>query len=296
MKSLLTLVVIGMVCVAPARAEAWGYDGHKFIMDRAIALLPPEIRPMFERYRQIVVERSIDPDLWRDAGFEEEFPNHQIDLDWEGYGKYPYLELPRDYTAAVAKFGRSRIRENGTVPWRTEEMHGQLRRAFEAYGRQGAFGRFAILHTAAWLSHYVGDAHQPLHTVINYDGQSTNQRGIHVRFESLLFERYRSQWTIAPTPIPPVRDPREFIFRIALDGAELTQGILKADAAAIGNRDVYDDAYYAAFFKGSRPILERRLNESIAAVAAMIAGAWEAAGKPALPLDPVEAPQRRRRN
>jgi hypothetical protein len=58
---------------------------------------------------------------------------------------------------------------------------------------------------------------------------------------------------------------------------------------------VYDDAYYAAFFKANRAVLEQRLNESIAASAAMIAGAWEAAGKPAVPLDPPSAPQRRRR-
>jgi len=31
-------------------------------------------------------------------------------------------------------------------------------------------------------------------------------------------------------------------------------------------------------------------------VAAMIAGAWEAAGQPAIPLDPPASPQRRRRN
>jgi hypothetical protein len=58
---------------------------------------------------------------------------------------------------------------------------------------------------------------------------------------------------------------------------------------------VYDDAYYAAFYTANRTVLERRLNESIAAVAAMIAGAWEAAGKPPLPLDAPSPPQRRRR-
>jgi hypothetical protein len=41
--------------------------------------------------------------------------------------------------------------------------------------------------------------------------------------------------------------------------------------------------------------VERRLNEAIAASAAMIAGAWEAAGKPAVPVDPKAPPQRRRR-
>ena len=69
----------------------------------------------------------------------------------------------------------------------------------------------------------------------------------------------------------------------------------ESDLDAIGTRDVYDDAYYAAFFKANRAVLERRLNESIAAVAAMITGAWEAAGRPALPLDAPSAPQRRRR-
>ena len=53
---------------------------------------------------------------------------------------------------------------------------------------------------------------------------------------------------------------------------------------AIGSRDVYDNAYYDAFFKGSRGVLERRLDESTAAVAAMITGAWEAAGKPSVPV------------
>ena len=58
---------------------------------------------------------------------------------------------------------------------------------------------------------------------------------------------------------------------------------------------MYDDAYYRAFFKGSRPVLERRLDESSTAVAAMIAGAWEAAGKPPVPVRVRDADQRRRR-
>lgn len=288
------LVVLLALLLVPSRAEAWGFEVHKFIMDRAIALLPPELRPLFEQHRATVAERAIDPDLWRDAGFSDEEPNHFIDLDWDGYGKYPFTDLPRDYTAAVAKFGRDRMRENGTLPWRTEEVFGMLRRAFADYDRQGPFGRFRILHTAAWLSHYVGDAHQPFHAVIDYDGQATKQRGIHTRFESLLFERHRAQLTLAPNPIAPVRDPRDFVFRVATEGTQLVPAILKADAAAIGARDAYDDAYFAAFFAGSRAVLERRLNESIAAVAATIAGAWEAAGRPPVPVNPPSPPLRRR--
>ena len=190
----------------PAPAAAWGWEAHFLIMERALALLPPELRPLFEKHRAKVIERIIDPDTWRNAGFPDEEPNHFLDLDWEGYGKDPFPELPRDYTAAVAKFGRARIADNGRVPWRTEEMFGDLQRAFQDYGRRGAFGQNDIIHYAAWLSHYVSDAIQPFHGVINYDGQLTKQNGIHARFESTLVERYQSQLVLTPRPLAP--DPR----------------------------------------------------------------------------------------
>jgi hypothetical protein len=286
-----------LLAAGPVRLNAWGYDAHKTIMDQAIALLPSEIRPLFEQNRTTLVEHVIDPDLWQNAGFDnEESPHHFLDLDWEGYGKYPFAGLPRDYTAAVAKFGKSRIEQNGTLPWRTEEMYGNLRRAFEAYERRGPFGRNDIVFYSAWLTHYVSDAHVPFHAVLNYDGQLTNQHGIHSRFEAYLFERYRDQWTIAPKPIAPIKNPRDFIFDTVLEGTQLVAPILKSDLDVIGGRDEYDDVYYAAFFKANRAVLERRLNEAIAASAAMIAGAWEAAGKPALPLNPRVPAQRRRRS
>jgi len=289
--------VAAWLVLAPQPAEAWGFDAHRFIMERAIALLPAELKPLFEANRTTLVERSIDPDTWQNAGFDDlESSNHFLDIDWQGYGKYPYTELPRDQAAAVAKFGRARIDQNGTLPWRTEEMFGNLRRAFEAYERRGAFGRFDILHYAAWLTHYVSDAHVPFHAVENYDGQLSGQYGIHARFESLMFERYRDQLTIAPAGRTPIRDPRGFVFETILQGSQLVPEILKSDLDAIGGGDVYDDRYYAAFFKANRAVIERRLNESIAAVAAMITGAWEAAGNPAIPLSPSSAPQRRRRS
>ena len=292
-------IVVVAVCALlalPTPVRAWGFEAHKTIMDRAIALLPPELRPLFEQHRATLVERAIDPDTWRTAGFDkEESPQHFLDLDWDGYGKYPFAGLPRDYSAAVAKFGKARIDQNGTVPWRVEEMYGNLKRAFESYERRGDVGRFDILFYSAWLTHYVSDAHVPFHAVINYDGQLTGQQGIHSRFEAFLFERYRDQWTIAPTRVAPVRNPRDFIFDVVLEGTQLVPPILESDREAIGSRDEYDDAYYAAFFKANRAVLERRLNEAIAASAAMIAGAWEAAGKPAVPVNVRPTVQRRRR-
>ena len=90
------LFIFGLVCVlaTPARLHAWGYDAHKFIVDRAISLLPDAVRPLFEANRTIVVEHSIDPDLWRDSFASIEDPNHYLDFDWEGYGPYPFAGLP----------------------------------------------------------------------------------------------------------------------------------------------------------------------------------------------------------
>jgi len=286
----------GLVMVASVPTAAWGWEVHQFIADKAIALLPLDLRPFFEANRAAFVERSIDPDTWQNAGYRgPEAPHHQLDFDWDGYGPYPFLGLPRDYTAAVAKFGLRRIEENGTLPWRTDEMYGNLRRAFNGYVGQGTFGRHAIVHNAAWLAHYVSDGYQPQHAVLNYDGQAGNQRGIHTRFEAILFERYRDRWVIAPKALPPVANPRDFMFDALLSGTRLASRIDKADAEAIGARDVYDDRYYEAFRKGAGPIMEQRLNESIAAVAAMIAGAWEAAGRPRVPVT-VSEPVRRRRS
>ena len=159
---------------------------------------------------------------------------------------------------------------------------------------QGAFGRFAVVQNAAWLTHYVSDGYEPLHAVVNYDGQAGNQRGIHTRFEATLFERYRDQWVIDPKALPPVTNPRDFMFEALLSGTRLAPAIDQADAQAIGKGDVYDDRYYEAFRKSAGPVMERRLNESIAAVAAMIAGAWDAAGRPRVPVTPNEPVRRRR--
>ena len=144
-------------------------------------------------------------------------------------------------------------------------------------------------------AHYTADAHVPLHGVANYDGQQTQQWGVHTRWEATMFERYRDRLTIAPKAIPAINDPRGFIFNALLDDNRLVPALLKSDRDAIGNRDVYDEAYYQAFFATNRTVMEKRLNDSIAAVAAMITGAWEAAGKPNASVNIPPPPQRRRR-
>jgi len=277
----------------PASARAWGFEAHRFIVARAIDILPEPIRPFFEANRAFIVERAIDPDLWRNAGFSEEPPNHFLDFD--AYGKYPFTDLPRDYDAALKKFGIDVLRQNGLVPWRTHEMAGRLFRGFEALQKNGPYARSDIQFFSAIIGHYVADAHVPLHAVLNYNGQLTGQTGIHNRWEDELFIRFQKQLAIKPGALKSVTNERDFIFDTLLDSSQLAAGVLAADKEAIGDRDVYDDQYFETFFARTRPVLERRLNEAITAVASIITSAWEQAGKPQLSATPPpRIPQRRR--
>jgi hypothetical protein len=283
----LTALVLVLCLAAPMPIGAWGFDIHRFIVQEAIPLLPDAIRPFYEKYRTTVIEHSIDPDLWRSAGFEEEPPRHFVDLD--AFGPPPFDALPRDYDTAVKRFGKEMVDKNGLLPWRAAEMYGQLVRAFQRVAQGQPYGYDDLKFFSAVLAHYVSDAHVPFHAIMNYDGQLTNQRGIHGRFESELFLRYRSGLSIRPAARAPIRNVRDFVFDTLVVSAGLTDQILQADRKAVSGREAYDDAYFEAFVGLVKPTLERRLSASASAVAAVITGAWEEAGKPALPLDPPRA-------
>ena len=265
-----------------ARADAWGTAAHRYITRRALDLLPPPIKPLFDEHRDEVIMRVIDPDLWRTVGWEEDH-NHFLDFGVREYGTYPFAALPREYDAAVEKFGIATLRKYGTLPWREAEEFGNLRRAFESAGRGAPFARGDVVLFAAVASHYLQDAHQPLHATANYDGQATGQDGIHARFESELFERFESRLTIAPPAMPPITNPRDRAFEILLASYKLVDPLLAADKAAAAGKSYYDEDYFEKFLAGGKPILEQRISESIAATAALIVGAWEQAGRPALP-------------
>jgi hypothetical protein len=234
--------------------------------------------------------------MWRNV-FDDEAPNHFVDIDHNAFGPFPFAGLPRDYGAAVQKFGRAFVHEQGLLPWRTQEFYGKLQREFEALGRPNAsgYGPGNIVFYSAILSHYVSDGHVPLHAVVNYDGQLTNQRGVHGRWEDELFVRNREALVLKPVVPPPVTNPRDFMFDVLLASNRLAAGVLASDAEAAKGRDLYDDAYFEALRRGSWPALEQRLNESIGAVVSVIVGAWEQAGGPRVPTEFGRTPRPVRR-
>ena len=70
--------------------------------------------------------------IWRVAGWEDG-PNHFVDFGRPDLGPYPFAALPRDYGAAVEKFGLDALKRIGMLPWREAEEFGNLRRAFDGF-------------------------------------------------------------------------------------------------------------------------------------------------------------------
>ena len=289
-KTSVVAVAALIALAAPQPAAAWGSAAHRHIMARAIDLLPVELKPFFRQHQDELVMRVIDPDLFRVLGWEED-PNHFVNFGAKELGEYPFKELPREYGAAIEKFGMATLRRNGLLPWRQQEEFGNLRRAFEGFMRE-TYGPGNAVLFAAVMSHYIQDAHQPLHASINHDGQMTGNTGIHARFETALFERFQSRLTIRPAPPTPILNSRDAAFDALLSSYKLVDPILKADDAARQGKETYDDEYFERLFTTVRPILEQRLGEAITATAGLIMGAWEQAGRPVLKLAGPRPPQK----
>ena len=261
-------------------------------MRRAIELLPPELKPFFEQFKDEIVLRVTDPDLWRNVGWEED-PNHFLDFGVDEYGTYPF-EACRANTARRSRSSARRpCRENGLLPWREAEQFGNLRRAFEEFTRDAPYTTSNVVLFSAVASHYIQDAHQPFHASINYDGALTGNGGIHSRFERDLIERFESR--VKLTPAGPVAHCRRARRRHSTRCSRAISSSIRScrpTGESIAGKDTYDDEYFERFFLKVQPILERRLSEAITATASMIIGAWDQAGRPTVRLRDARPPQK----
>ena len=281
MRKLVPAFVALAIVLAPSHAWAWGAVAHQLIMRKAIERLPPAMKPFFQKYEAELVLRVNDPDLWRNIPWDDD-NNHFVDFGVPEYGKPPFTELPREFGAAVAKFGINTVKRNGTLPWRVEEMAGNLRRGFEGMAKQQQYAISDVTLFAAVVAHYVQDATQPFHSTDNYDGQRTGNRGIHSRFERDLVEKFGPRITFGNSSVPPMTAPRDAMFDTLIKSYALIDRILAADKQAIGTGEAYDDQYFEKFFTAVKPILEEQLTAAVNATASVIVGAWELAGRPDL--------------
>lgn len=299
MRSLVAVAIVAGFAGATS-VGAWGMDVHRLITEHAIERLPPEIKPFFLSHKAFIAEHSVDPDLWRvmdlkgDRG--DEPPNHFLDIDFEEGSTAPFANVPRDYDEYVKKYGVGPTTRYGRLPWRAEEVYNRLVSIMADIGKPNVpYAGENARYLVAVLSHYIEDAHQPLHGALNYDGQMTNQRGIHSRFETQMILRDVTRWKWTPGPIREITDFKAFMFQTIVDSQQLVAPLLAADLKAIEGREFYDDGYFDALVRGAGPLAERRMNEAATAVASAVYSAWVAAGKPALPADRTAAPARIRR-
>lgn len=237
-----------------------------------------------------LTEHAIDPDKRRYA-VPEEGPRHYIDIDH--YGKYPYDSLPRRWNDAVAKYSEDTLKAYGIVPWHVQTMLYRLTDAF----KQKNFS--SIMKYSAEIGHYIADAHVPLHANSNHNGQYTNQKGIHGFWESRVPELLaEKEWDFFIGKADYIKNPGDFIWKRVLESAKASDSVLSIEKEltkqfpadkkySFENRNgitirQYSSAFTIAFNKKLDGMIERRMRQSIYAIASFWYTAWVNAGQPDL--------------
>src|SRR5687767_8572638 len=150
-------------------ASGWGFFAHQRINKLAVFTLPPAMIGFYKKNLNYIVESSVNPDRRRYA-VPDEAARHYIDLDH--YGDSSFNKMPRYWNKAVEEHSEDTLKAYGIVPWHVNTMYYRLKEAFLLKDPD------RILKISAELGHYIGDAHVPLHTTENYNGQRTGQEGI----------------------------------------------------------------------------------------------------------------------
>ena len=215
------------------------------------------------------------------TGDRAEGPRHFLDIDI--YGPYPFVELPHDYDEAVTKFGVEDVTKRGLATWRIADYTQLLSEAMKSGNTE------KIVQTAGAVAHYIEDIHMPLHVVKNYNGQLTNQHGVHQRFEDDMVDAYADQIHLSPKMASEIEDPLEAAFDIVLDSYVYADNLLHADRRAKLGEDNYGTPYLDKLFRFSGWIAVQRMNDAATATASYWYTAWLRAGKPELKYNNEEA-------
>lgn len=272
------------------KGHCWGFYGHKHINYHAVFLLPPEMMIFFKKNIDFLTEHAVDPDKRR-YSFAPEGPRHYIDID--RYGKYPYDSLPRKWNEAVARFSEDTLIAHGIGPWWIQTMLHRLTKAFADKEKT------RILRLSAELGHYIADLHVPLHTSSNHNGQFTGQKGIHGFWESRIPELLAEKnWDFFIGRANYISDPLQFTWARVMESAAASDSVLRLERSlaqkfpadqkfAFEERNgviirQYSTVYTIAYDKVLNNMVERRMRQSIYAVASLWYTAWINAGQPDL--------------
>lgn len=286
------LLLLGFLFLISANENpifSWGFFGHKKINRMAVLVLPTDLMAFYKKHIEFITEHAVDPDKRRYA-VEEEGARHYIDIDH--YGPDAFKIVPRQWKKAVEKFSEDTLKAYGIVPWHIEKMMFRLTEAF----REGNLDR--ILHYSADLGHYVADAHVPLHTTENYNGQLTNQKGIHGFWESRLPELFSENYDYFIGRAQYIDKPLDAAWDIVYQSHMAVDSVLKFESAlnesfpsdlkySYENRGqammkVYSEDYCLKYNEMMDGMVERRMRASILMTGSMWLTAWVNAGQPNL--------------
>ncbi|MFC0773971.1 zinc dependent phospholipase C family protein [Terrimonas alba] len=284
------IVALTFILLIAHKSFCWGFYAHRKINQYAVFLLPPGMMILYKPYIGFLEEHAVDPDKRRYA-IPEEGPRHYIDIDQ--YGVYPYDSLPRKWSDAVAKYSEDTLNMHGIVPWWLQTMLYRLTDAFKEKNQA------KILKLSAEIGHYIADSHVPLHASSNHNGQYTDQKGIHGFWESRIPELMAEKdWDFFIGKAEYVKNPADFIWARVLESAAAADTVLKFEkelslAFPADQRYAFEDrngqiirqyssAYAKAYNDKLKGMVERRMQQSIFAVASFWYTAWVNAGQPDL--------------
>lgn len=183
--------------------------------------------------------------------------------------------------------------EYGILPYHLLDMKRRLTRAFEAKDGPN------ILRIAAEFGHYIGDAHVPLHTTENYNGQMTGQTGIHGFWESRIVELFADEeYDYFVGKAEYIDNPKQYFWDVVMASNALVDSVLTTERRLSEQfpedqqycfQDRLDNTirtqcpeYAEAWSKAMRGMVESRFRASILSIGSVWYTCWVDAGQPDL--------------
>ncbi len=306
-KKIFITLSIAAIMASSVAVFGWGVWGHNHINKGAVLSLPAEMGMFFYNHCDFMVEESTVPDIRKHVMADKaEGSRHYIDL--ESYGYSGRAGMPRTMDEAITKYGMDTLQRHGLLPWYIQDMMAKLTDAMKHKRKT------EILLLAADLGHYVADAHMPLHTSLNHNGQQTGQQGIHAFWESQLPELFGKNYHLYTGPAHYVSDIEKATwdmidsshklvdtllrieFKMRKDNPEDKQYAMDADGKRVKNKygePVHSYEYAHVYHELLNGMVEKQMKSAIADIADFWYTAWVNAGKPDLDdLDPASMTDR----
>lgn len=278
----IALIIPLIICTS------WGFFAHQRINNLAVFTLPNGMIGFYKKNIKYITEHAVDPDKRRYADTLEA-PRHYLDV--ENYEK-SIDSIPEKWNDALAKYGQKHLNANGIVPWQIQRTYFSLVKAFTTRDS------IKILKYSADLGHYIGDAHVPLHTTANHNGQLTNQVGIHAFWESRLPELFSSHYNFVVGKAIYIENPLKEAWKILKHTHSLVDTVLTLEAKLAAsfptdkkfsfserNNTVlkqYSLEYSRVYHDQMNQMVERQMRSAILEIGSFWYSAWVDAGQPEL--------------